>query len=613
MNFMRTPGFAVLAASMAGITIQAQTEKPASGLALFSPEGAPERPLLEIATGRRFQAGARAWMRPPPCHYAGYGIPFTLRWVPQGQGQLLSYREGGEVIRREVAGQSSQVITPKGRLESCTVEALEEAPGPGAWRRHSQAIPVHVRGMYPYAGNPLLAGGDEDGPALSARFRAPFGLAWVNEGAGDDGGRTGCLVSDCQSDVVRLVSEDGQVSTPWGAPWCGSLFKGPTFLCVSDAWFQGARLRWQCRVSDSGNHCLRVIRPDGSVATFAGSPGQAGHLDSALGLQARFNNPQGLAEDAEGNLYVADQGNHVIRRVSPEGEVRTLAGSPGEPGQCDGRGAQARFRELRGLAICPSGSATEPLYAADGHGIRRISLPEGEVTTPLGVVDTPGFREVQGGSSEARRQALRQPCLNRPCGLLARPQSLEIADQGNNSVRTWSFPRATLTTLVGDPSLGETRWGLLREGLEAPLDERFAALEAPRTLVAHPRFGTALLVSAGSCLGEINPASGLRDRLAPLSLECPQAPLALAEVCAVRFSAGTTTAQGSPSTRPIHYSVDFREPDGSLSERVEGVGVSSEPLTVQGCFRQRGRGTVVIRCVTDQGVSAGAQGRVEVR
>ena len=265
----------------------------------------------------------------------------------------------------------------------------------------------------------------------------------------------GCLVSDPQSHVVRLVSPQGEVSTPWGQPdqaghldapsairermaalfdWLRglerpprrSLFNQPSFLCSSPLPFLSRDRTWKrVLVSDSGNHVIRALYPDGQVETLAGVPGQAGHRDAGSGRQALFNNPQGLAEDHHGTVYVADQGNGVIRCISPQGRVRTLAGSPGAFGSQDGVGAAARFRNLRGLALSYLVWPYPALFAADGHAIRRITPIDRQVTTVLGVVDQPGFQDVpEDLPLSLRRKALVRPGLNTPCGIQATPQGL---------------------------------------------------------------------------------------------------------------------------------------------------------------------------------------------
>lgn len=129
-------------------------------------------------------------------------------------------------------------------------------------------------------------------------------------------------------------------------------------------------------VADANNNTIRKISPQGAVVTLAGSPGQVGSANGAR-LEARFNQPRGVAVDANNNVYVADSNNFTIRRITPEGTVTTLAGTAGLTGSVNGTGASARFGYIKALAVDRNGN----VYAAEEYsGIRRIS-PSGVVTT----------------------------------------------------------------------------------------------------------------------------------------------------------------------------------------------------------------------------------------
>ncbi|MBI4326541.1 MAG: hypothetical protein HY674_14940 [Chloroflexi bacterium] len=108
-------------------------------------------------------------------------------------------------------------------------------------------------------------------------------------------------------------------------------------------------------VADSGNHTIRKITAAGEVSTLAGKAGESGTTDGT-GSAARFNTPSGVAVDAVGNVYVADMGNNTIRKVTPNGEATTLAGLAGESGSADGAGSAARFDQPTGLAIDSAGN-----------------------------------------------------------------------------------------------------------------------------------------------------------------------------------------------------------------------------------------------------------------
>jgi len=601
-------------------------------------------PFKDLATGRRFDEDhwtvrpATEWPPWPRKILAGCGVPFTLKWspLPGAMAQLLSYREGGCLVRRDVSGQDAFEITASGKLEQITVEGLRpRASRVDVVESDIQTVPVHVRGMYPFAGCPLAPPSHEDGPGISARFAAPSDLALCLESDPETWVRRSILVADAGSHVIRRVSMTGEVGTPWGTPnvaghgdtlptslgrrladaLCGrgraagpTLFNRPTFLKVVTERGTTWPPRWRCLVSDSGNHVIRALGPDGSVTTVAGVPGEDGHRDSWVSTWALFCDPRGLAMDEDDSLYVADRGNRVIRRISSWGAVETFAGSVDEVGAADGPRGEARFTDLGGMALVEEGQGRRALYVVDGHAIRRVGLPGGEVTTPVGMVGTCGFRNVAGGTLEGRRAALRQPCLNSPWGLAGGNGTLHIADAGNRALRALCTENAVLTTLVGDPSVGANRWGLLPDGMECPPDERYAALEAPRAALVMP---DSLHVASGTCLAEISRDFEGRDRLTGLWMEAT--PSVAEDPCVLRFSVEAATPDGRPSRRAIHYIVDFLEADGSLATRRQGQGTTSSPISVIGTFTRRGAGRVVVRCVTDQGVSAGGLRQVEVR
>ena len=141
-------------------------------------------------------------------------------------------------------------------------------------------------------------------------------------------------------------------------------------------------------ISDSGNHCLRKWDPTTKmISDFAGVCGKKGYLNGDA-TQALFNNPNALVVDTKGNVFVADVGNGSVRKVDPQGKVTTFAGS-GTIGYENGTATEARFRSNYGLALGPNGA----LYVADAgnHVIRKIDA-QGNVSLFAGKAKTAGYK-----------------------------------------------------------------------------------------------------------------------------------------------------------------------------------------------------------------------------
>jgi sugar lactone lactonase YvrE len=201
-------------------------------------------------------------------------------------------------------------------------------------------------------------------------------------------------------------------------------------------------------ISDSGNHTVRKITPDGMVSTLAGLPGTAGFADG-LGSAARFAHPKGITVDGAGDVYVADNGNNIIRKVSPQGAVTTFAGQPGVVGSHDGVGTAAQFDGPWGLATDSAGN----LYVAEwgNYTVRKIT-PAAAVTTVAGQPGITGSAD--GNVSTALFYQLTALTLDTS-------GNIYVADYGNGAVRkiagttvtTLARPRSTVTTACGDAAM----------------------------------------------------------------------------------------------------------------------------------------------------------------
>ncbi|HYV05227.1 MAG TPA: NHL repeat-containing protein, partial [Blastocatellia bacterium] len=265
-----------------------------------------------------------------------------------------------------------------------------------------------------------IAGSDEgfrDGDALQAQFDTPSGIAIDKDGA--------IVIADTSNNRIRRLSADGRiVSTIAGSGVAGfkdgsaleAQFDGPIGIAVDR--------KGNIFVADAYNDSIRRISTDGEVTTLAGS-GTPGRVD-AQGASASFDTPTGVAADKSGNIFVADTGNHAIRKITPAGDVTTVGGGPdGELQEND-----ARLNHPVGIVVTHDGF----IFVADeGRGrIIRVT-PEGEMSIYAG--RRTGFSE--GLGADAR--------FNSPCGIARdREGNLYVADSQNYLVRA-VFPAASQT------------------------------------------------------------------------------------------------------------------------------------------------------------------------
>ncbi|HEX5884359.1 MAG TPA: NHL repeat-containing protein [Pyrinomonadaceae bacterium] len=207
-------------------------------------------------------------------------------------------------------------------------------------------------------------------------------------------------------------------------------FRDGTQPAFSDPFGVAVAIDGTIYVADAGeSNRIRKIAPDGTVTTLAG--GNEGFSDG-VGAAASFNTPSALALASDGNLFVADTANNRIRKITPEGQVSTVAGD-GAAGYVDGPAAQAQFNGPMGVAVDARGN----IYVADTYNDRiRMIATDGQVSTIAGV-GTPGYAD------DDRTSAL----FDTPSGIaVATDGSIIVSDTGNDRLRKIS-PEGNVTTL----------------------------------------------------------------------------------------------------------------------------------------------------------------------
>jgi len=246
-----------------------------------------------------------------------------------------------------------------------------------------------LRKWTPAGAESTLAGsgspGFADGTGVAAQFKYPTGLAVDKAG--------NIFVADNGNRRIRKVTPAGVVSTLAGSGVAGyadgagasARFSAPNGVAVDNAGnlfvtdgsniFPGAT----GDQPDLLNFSVRKVTPAGVVSTLAGS-NVSGYAD-AVGAEARFDFPNGVAVDGDGNVYVTDIWNGRIRKVTPSGAVSTIGGPGIFRGDIDGAGDAAQFFWPKGLAVDSAGA----LYVADTQNGR---LRKGQIVTQLPAVQT---------------------------------------------------------------------------------------------------------------------------------------------------------------------------------------------------------------------------------
>ncbi|MEW2513814.1 NHL repeat-containing protein [Streptomyces sp. NPDC046870] len=277
----------------------------------------------------------------------------------------------------------------------------------------------------------------DGGPAVGTKLYYPYGTAVDGEG--------NLYIADSHNHRVRKVTPNGNITTVAGNGQPGFVSDGGPAVATKLHHPHGVAVDRQGNlyIADSHNHRVRKVTPNGNITTVAGN-GQPGFVsDGGPAVATKLHYPLGVAVDREGNLYIGDAHNHRVRKVTPNGNITTVAGN-GQPGfVSDGGPAVAtKLHYPWGLAVDEEGN----LYIADryNHRVRKVT-PHNVITTVAGN-GVAGY-VADGGPAVATS-------LHYPAGVAVdREGNLYIGDGHNHRVRKVT-PHNIITTAAGNGVAG---------------------------------------------------------------------------------------------------------------------------------------------------------------
>ena len=281
------------------------------------------------------------------------------------------------------------------------------------------------------AGNSTCGYSGDGSPASGAQL-LPYAAALDSQGS--------LFLADQPNHRIRKISRDGIITTVAGNGTTGYSGDGaPGIKAQLDTpWGVATDARGNLFIADSHNHRIRKLATDGTITTFAGTGTQGYSGDGGAAAGAKLAVPSGVAVDAQGNVFIADTANHRVRRVSPDGIIRTVAGNGTAGISGDGSVAtSAQVNYPQGLAVDGRGN----LFIAEpfDHRVRKLS-PDGTMVTAAGTGDF-GYSGDGGMATRA--------VLNNPSSVAVDSQgNLFIADTYNNRIREVG-PDGIITTVAG--------------------------------------------------------------------------------------------------------------------------------------------------------------------
>ncbi|MEO7803944.1 MAG: NHL repeat-containing protein, partial [Actinomycetota bacterium] len=361
-----------------------------------------------------------AFSAPPVTFSAGY-VANTFA----GNGSASFSGDGGPATLAGLRSPNSVAVDPTGLI------AISDSDN---YRVRGVSLSGIITTL---AGNGTATFLGDGGPANAATLSKPIAAALDSLG--------NLYIADYEQHRIRKVDSSGKISTIAGTGTAS--FSGDAGQAVNAGLNHPSGIvpdgSGNLYIADTDNQRIRKIDPSGFISTIVGDSIAGFYGDNGPAAQARLNYPQGIALDATGNLYIADYGNHRIRKVDSSGTITTVAGNgltafSGDGGLATAAGLKNPFS----VAVDPSGG----YYIADTyhHRIRKVSAA-GIISTVAGN----GILGFNGDGSPATSKS-----LNTPGGVFVDASgNLYISDTGNHRVRK-VIASGTISTVAGNGTPG---------------------------------------------------------------------------------------------------------------------------------------------------------------
>lgn len=388
-----------------------------------------------------------------------------------------------------------------------------------------------AQNIYTIAGDGILQGFSGDGGfAVGAKLHSPSNVAV--DGSGN------IYICDMTNNRIRKVTKStGYISTVAGNGTAG--FSGDGGAATSAKLFapRGVAVdgSGNIYISDNGNVRIRKVTVStGIINTVAGTgtPGYNG--DGGAATSAQINNNMGICIDGSGNFYIADNLNYRIRKVTVStGNISTVAGNGTSGFSGDGGAAtSAKINSVIDVDVDGSGN----LYIADGvnQRIRKVTASTGNISTVAGN-GTAGFSGDGGAATSAT--------MNSPCGVAVDGSgNIFIADNNNHRIRKVTASTGNISTVAGNGNVGDTGDGGAATS---------AAVDLPADVEVHNASGTFYIQYYYSRIRAVNdtcPANAGPDKIRTCGACCPVGPCPAVQIGSPSAGSGFTYSWATCNT-----------------------------------------------------------------